>query len=453
MIYEIWSPSRPTLKRLRFRPGLNIVSVRRTEAASATGKRNAAGKSSLIDIVHFLLGGNRESSSPLAAPELATDSFKMLCDVAGAKIAIARALNEPRDIQIEGDYRAWPIPPDVSEEGQVTITNDRWCDLLGRTMFGLPAAQMLEGSGFLSFRSCFPYFARRQRTGGYLDWRRYFVQQRPVQWQVVLAYLFGLDRAGPLALHRVKEADRQKSQLEKPLKSEFSAIAIPSTARLRINSRKLERQLSRLENQLTGFRVIDYYDDLLEEANTLQQEIDQLTNANVLDDELSRDIAAALESEQPPGLPDLQQVYSEAGIVLGENVIRRYADVEGFHRAVVSNRREHLNSELQDTGARIEARRNDIERKSERRNEVLSTLSTGGALVQYRKLDNQLHTVRGDLETVRRQLDLAERIDAMRTDLKVQKAEAERQIKQDLNERRALVEDAALVFDEVSQRL
>src|SRR5262245_27776339 len=438
VIHEIWSTTRPTFKRLRFRPGLNIVSVRRTEEASTTGKRNAAGKSSLIDIVHFLFGGNREAGSPLSAPELAEDAFKMKCDIAGGSVAVSRSNSEPRQIQIEGDYTNWPVAPDVDDKGAVTFSNDQWCDMLGRAMFGLPPAQNIGSGGFLSFRSCFSYFVRRQRTGGYLDWRRYFIQERPVQWQVVLAYLFGLDREGPVSLYRIKEADRQKSQLEKLLKTEFAAIAMPSAARLRINARKLERQLTRLENQLTGFHVVDFYDDLLEEANTLQQSIDQLTNANVLDDELARDIRAALESENPPGLPDLQQLYKEAGVVLRDQVLKRYDQVEEFHRAVVLNRREHLTSELEDARARIKQRSHDAARQSERRNEILATLSTGGALVQYRKLDNQLHTVRGDLDTVRRQLALAERIDAMRADLKVQRAEAERRIKQDLKERSAL---------------
>lgn len=427
--------------------------MRRTEGASTTGKRNAAGKSSLIDIIHFLFGGNREAGSPLSAPELADDTFKMLCDFAGEKIAVSRSNATPREIEIEGDYQSWPVPPEVSTEGKATVSNDLWCDVLGRTMFQLPPAQSIGSGGFLTFRSCFSYFARRQRNGGYHDWRRYFIQQRPVLWQVVLAYLIGLDREGSVALHRIKEADKQKASLEKLLKTEFSAIAMPSTARLRINSRKLERQLARLEGQLTGFRVIDYYDDLLDEANTLQQSIDAMTNANVLDDELARDIQAAVESEKPPAIPDLQQLYTEAGIVLQGHVLRRYGEVEEFHRAVVANRREHLNAELQDTRARIGARRDDVARNSERRNEILKTLNTGGALVQYRRLDNQLHAVRGDLDTVRRQLELAEKLDAMRADLKVQRAEAERRIKQDLKERAVLVGEASIVFDEISQKL
>lgn len=454
MIHEIWNPSRPTFKRLRFKPGLNIVSVRRTTKASLTGKRNAAGKSSLIDIFHFLLGGNREAGSPLSAPELATDEFEMICDVGSEKVAIIRSNANPSRIKIEGDTKSWPRSPDIHQEtGEVSLANDEWTDLLGRVFFALPPAANIGVGEFLSFRACFPYFARRQRVGGYIDWRRHFIQQRPVSWQIALAFLFGLDREGPLALHRIKDADKQKGQLEKLLKSEFSAIAIPSTARLRINAKKFERQLQRLEAQLNGYQVVDLYDDFVDEANSLQTKIDELTNANVLDDELARDIDVAMASELPPDFPDLQELYKEASVVLSAQVMKRYDEVESFHKAVVSNRRDHLRTEAQDTASRIEDRRKKIASMSTRRNEVLEIINSGGALQQYRKLDSQLSVTRSQYEVTLRQLELAEKLDAMRADLKVQRAEAERRISQDLKERRNVVEDAALIFDEISQRL
>jgi uncharacterized protein YydD (DUF2326 family) len=454
MIREIWSPSRATFKRLRFKPGLNIVSVRRTDKATATGKRNAAGKSSLIDVVHFLFGGNKEAGSPLSATELSTDEFKMTCDIGGVTLAVSRAMDRSSYLSVEGDVRPLARQPEIDKTtGDVRFSTDAWCDSLGQTMFGLPPADRIGAGEFLSFRACFSYFARRQRTGGYLDWRRFFVQQRPVSWQVVLAALFELDREGSLALYRVKEADRQKAQLEKLLKGEFAAVAMPSAARLRINSRKTRRQLSRLESQLAGYRVIDFYDDLVEEANMLQASVDQLTNANVLDDELVRDIVIALRNEKAPSFPELADLYRQAGVVLQDAVLKRYEEVEDFHKAVVSNRQQHLEVELADTRARIEVRRKEIAEKSAKRNDLLETLDSGGALQQYRKLDNQLAHIRSENATIERQLELAEKLEVMRSDLKVQRAEAERRIKQDLVERRPIIDRAAEVFEEISQRL
>jgi uncharacterized protein YydD (DUF2326 family) len=454
MIHEIASTTRPSFKKLAFRSGLNIVLVRRTEDSGQGAKRNAAGKSSLIDIFHFLLGGNREASSPLGASELATDCFRFSIDILGDPAHISRSLDQPARVEIEGEFKNWPVRPDIDEKtGRVTMAIGAWCDLLGRVMFGLPPESQIETGEFLSFRSCIAYFARRQRVDGYSNWRRFFGQQKPVQWQVTLSYLFGLDREGPVQLHRVKEAERQKANLERLLRSELTATAIPSTSKLQTEARRLKGQIDRLERQLDGFKVIAAYEDLVDEANRVQQEIDDLNNANVLDDELIKDIEISMRSETPPALPDLDRLYKEAGVSLPGLSLRRYEEVKEFHAVVVTNRREHLQVELTDARARLARRQTEVAEFSERRNELLTTLNSGGALQQYRKLDGQMTQLRSRYEAVSRQRELSEKISLLRSDLRVKRAEAERRIKQDLMERRTAVDEASAVFDQISTQL
>jgi uncharacterized protein YydD (DUF2326 family) len=454
MIREVWSHTRPEFKRLRFKPGLNIVLVRRKETSTQGAKRNAAGKSSLIDIFHFIFGGNREPTSPLSASELATDAFKLTFDLLGKPITISRLIEDSSRIEIEGDFHNWPVQPDIDEKTSlVTMTIENWCDLLGRAMFGLPAVSILGTGEFLSFRSCFPYFARRQRSDGYFNWRRHFAQQKPVTWQVSLSFLLGLDREGPLELHRVKEDEKQRLQLEKFFRSELAQIAIPSTAKLKSAARKLKRQLDKLNGQLDDFKIIDFYDDLVDEANTLQQSIDELANANVLDGELVKDLVASMETESPPAVPDIEQLYKEAGVVLPGISLKRYDEVQNFHTAVVSNRRVHLQAELNDARERVATRRKQIAKMSERRNSIMAILNSGGALSHYRRLDHQRGELQSQYETVSRQLELSEKISLMKSDLKVRRAEAERKIRQDLVERREIVEDAASTFEQISQQL
>lgn len=146
MIREIWSATRPTFKHLRFGVGLNIVLVKRTDQAGPAGKRNAAGKSSLIDVIHFLFGGNNEKSSPLAAPELSHDDFKVTIDFMGEQLTITRSLNEPSKVILEGNFRHWPIQPDVDRKtGLVTMSIATWCRLLGHVMFGMPTIESQVG--------------------------------------------------------------------------------------------------------------------------------------------------------------------------------------------------------------------------------------------------------------------------------------------------------------------
>ena len=49
--------SLPKFKELKFRAGLNVVLSTRAEGSDEGRTRNSAGKSSFVELVHFLLGG------------------------------------------------------------------------------------------------------------------------------------------------------------------------------------------------------------------------------------------------------------------------------------------------------------------------------------------------------------------------------------------------------------
>lgn len=453
MIYEIWS-NRSTFKRLKFGPGLNIVLVRRSDASSASQKRNAAGKSSLIDVIHFVFGAEKETSSPLAAPELSEDRYFLSANIGGNKVVIERAWNEPGRIIINGATTGWPVQPDIDEkQGTRSYTISAWRDLLGRIFFKLPPASTLATGTFLSFRSCFPYFARRERHEGFEDWRRHFRSEKPVQVQVSLGTMFGLGRIGVVELHKVKEAEKERNNLRRILQEGLLGSAVLSVSKLRAQHSKLRRRVEKLDRELEGFRIVDAYDDLVHQADDLQREIDDLSNSNIVDQELAGDLEAAMQSEAPPAVPALEKLYKEAGVVLPNISLRRYEDVARFHEAVIRNRRHHLESELKDTKTRIASRNARLRAASEDRNRTLEVVSQGGALSQYRKWDSERLKVRAEYEAVSRQLDLSEKIELMRGDTKVRRAEALRKITQELVESRDYVEEAVTAFEEISEQL
>ena len=71
------SSSLKTFKTLEFDEGLNILVADKTQTSSDTDTRNGAGKSSLAELLHFLLGGRVDKNSLTMKPQLSGYTFSL----------------------------------------------------------------------------------------------------------------------------------------------------------------------------------------------------------------------------------------------------------------------------------------------------------------------------------------------------------------------------------------
>ena len=60
--------NKDTFKTINFNPGFNVVTAERTKESSKKDSRNGLGKSTLIEIIQFCLGGNKGET--LGKPQL-----------------------------------------------------------------------------------------------------------------------------------------------------------------------------------------------------------------------------------------------------------------------------------------------------------------------------------------------------------------------------------------------
>ena len=111
MIHRVYSDL-ATFKPLNFRGGLNVILAEKSQGASDRQTRNRAGKSSFVEMLHFLLGGNADPKSLFRTEALESFRFGMEFDVAGQKVGVERSGKSGSKITVRAeDTSAWPIAP------------------------------------------------------------------------------------------------------------------------------------------------------------------------------------------------------------------------------------------------------------------------------------------------------------------------------------------------------
>ena len=126
MIHEI-SSSLPSFKALKFGAGLNVVIAEKSEGATDRQTRNSSGKTSLISIVHFLLGGNCPPASIFKYKSLLEQSFSLTFDLSSQRMTARRSGSDLNKVYVDTNLSEWPEKPTVdSSSGDSWFTNKKW---------------------------------------------------------------------------------------------------------------------------------------------------------------------------------------------------------------------------------------------------------------------------------------------------------------------------------------
>lgn len=445
----------PSFKNLILRPGLNILLADKSVGATDRQTRNGAGKTSLIELIHFVLGANADKSSIFRSPELTPWHFELELDVGSAQVTAARRGAKPSLIRIDGDPSGWPIQPVLdAKSGSFQLDNEDWKNLLGYIWFGLPTFRNEDRARFdPSYRSLISYFVRRQSAGGFLEPTRNAEKQQPWDQQVSISYLLGLDWTISQRLQELRGQEKMTGELRKAARGGELGRLFEKAADLRTKLAVAEAKAGRLKDQIKSFRVIPEYAALEREATDLTRKLGTLNDENTVDRELLSELRQALDSEAEPATSDLAALYKEAGVVLPGAVTRRYAEVEAFHRAIVANRRSHLSGEIEAAEARIRRRDAAKVRYDERRAQVMGILNAGGALESYNRLIEEAARIEAEVQTLRLRLEAAETLETTKADLTVKRAQIAKALKDDIHDRGETIRDAILTFENLSEAL
>lgn len=435
MIHRIYS-SLSSFKNLEFHSGLNVLLAEKSEGATSRQTRNRAGKTSLIEIVHFLTGGNINEKTPFQTHKLQDVKFGMEFELSGETVIIERLNKKRAGFKLNDS----------------TISAKKWRNRLGKDMFGLSDGSNEEGRT-PTFRSLFAYFVRRQLSAAFITPEKQAAMQTPVDYQMALMYLMGIDWHIARDWQGVRDREKNLDELKKAAKSGAFGSIIGSAAELRTQLTVSEDHLKNRREGVRQFRVHPQYRELEAEADELTRILGELANDNTIDLAVVRDLETALASEIPPELTNLESVYEEAGIALPGLVKKRYKDVRLFHESVIRNRKDYLRGESEAAMSRIKTRNQEKVRLDERRTEIMRMLKSHGALDHFTELQSEVGRLESEVKSLRQRFEAAEKLEGIKSELEIERNRLLLRLRRDFTEQKERLSEAILAYEQTSRRL
>lgn len=398
------------------------------------------GKSAIVELLHFLLGGRSDPGGLLNKPALRATEFEL-------------QLEWPRD---PTTVRAWRTASNASEitvdpnplqsssslfEMPGTLSLNEWQRVLEEKLFSLPE----EHSG-VSGRAMLALYMRRIRSHAFNEHVKTFPQQSPAEASANVSYLLGLDWKLAARYRELAARESTRQKLAQASKDPVWGRIVGRSAELRGQMTVVQQRVLDLERQVSEFRVVPEYENLQGKADDLEQRIRRTRTDDSLDRRNLRDLEYSLRDVTDPDVDYLETVYSGLGVTLGNVVQRRFDEVRDFHTAVVQNRRSYLEDELSALRNRLDSRVLERETLGEELARVLRLLNEGGALAALNTLQQGLASARAELEALRHRFEAAQTLEASRSEIKAERGQLESQMRADLLERDQLISEVSVRF-------
>ena len=434
-----------SFKPVDFREGLNVLIAESVAKDDRGRTRNSVGKTSLIEIIHFLLGANCKRNSLLMKNELVQHVFFGKFKFGEEICQIGRTGSMPRRIYLVNGFEdqfSGDVPFDMETQRRY-ISNDEWKKFLNGMVFNLNSHAEESTSGDLytpSFRNLFPYFARRAESKGFLSPEKHTEGPKKWVWQSSLSFLFGVDHNFSFQFGQIEDRKVFIDRMNREgMSDEFEKIT-GNTNDLKYEIAMLEGKIERRRIQLRNFQAHESYKDLIEKATNVKNNIQSATLESTMLSEYLDHLNAALVEESSFDSSRIDEIYESAGIELPNLVLRRLSDVKEFYMSVIRNRKYHLNKEIDIVQDRIAEKSNIIRKLDVDRRNIMKVLEGKGVLDDFMVFQEELGELDAKVSFLKKKFDVAELLENSKARTAVDRKVLYEKLRMDLVERKAIIE-------------
>ncbi len=439
----------PKFKPITFKQGLNVIIAEKNLNSSEQDTRNGVGKSSIIEIIHFCLGGDIKKKSGIIKNELIDWAFIVDLEIKNNNISICREIVDPAKFYILEDSE--DVFSNFKEKNGRKYVNAKQINfVLGRLMYNIP---LNASDYFPSFRMLFSYSVRKS-IEAYFSPFKFFSHQQQWQIQVCNTYLMGLFSENVANLQLIKDQRAHLKQLKKSLKSGILDRFIGDLGELESIKINLINEIDVLDNQIKTFKVHPQYEELEFKANELTKYIHNLSNNNIIDKNLLDNYNDAIKQEiENTNISDLEKMYQEANIFLPDLVKKNIIDIKNFHINVVKNRNLYLNDEIKELEKSISEKNIKIKEASDERAKLFSILNDHGALSEYNAISEKFNKKKNELEEIKSKINDLKKIKNSESEVKIKHEQLNLKIGRDYEERQLQRDKLINIFSQNTKRL
>jgi len=449
MIEKIYS-TLDTFEEIKLHKGLNILLADITKKSTDKDTRNGLGKTTFIEILHFLFGGSCTNNSFFKLPMFKNHFFIMDYSLNSTRFTVKRRGFDSNYVYVCCENGSNYEGLFGKQERKIKVAD--WNEFLGNSLFNLDNKDTRINEN-IKFRTLFPYFARKATDGGFLEASKYFKNQKVFPTQIALTYLLGLETNLSIDQKNLEEKKKEITDLKKVLKTDAYKEIVNEGINLDTEITILEEKANNLKKELDNFQVHPKYKDIEIEASSYAKQISDLSNNNFIDRQIITDLKEASKNEESISGIDIKGLYEEVKVKLPDALVKTFSDSKIFHERLISNRKNYLSSELNKYEKLVNEREVLIEKLSIEQSKRMEILNTHGALEQFSLLQAELNELVNKVITYKNQQKLIISIREEEANLKIAEQKLIIEIAKSLEEHTKTKQKAILLVEEASKSL
>jgi uncharacterized protein YydD (DUF2326 family) len=381
--------NKESFKTVKFNEnGLNFIIARQKEpGASEKGKTyNGVGKSLLVRIIHFCLGAKVNAYKSFC-DNLPGWEFYLDFSIDRKTYTAKRSTGNPKRIVLNG------------KELTLTKFNEKMETLL----FNIP-----QDMSYLSFRSLVPFFIR-PRKESYVSYDKPGKVGSQYQTALYNSFLLGLDVfLAQKKFNLKKEQDRIKD-LESNFKNDtLLRDFFTGDKDVRLTLVDLEERIKKIDEDLSGFKVAEDYNEIQIEADRIEKELFSLNNKVILIQNNINKIDKSLEIETTTNKNDIKSVYEEANIHFSENLLKTLDELEIFYDKLITNRKKRLLEQKNKLISDEKSKMKVVKNLQNQLDKLMNYLGDHQALDVFVALSNKSSDLKAERDNLKKYQDLQE---------------------------------------------